>query len=182
MKPTAAALEQEDVLRAGLLGQLKAARRRLGLTQADLAERIGINRMTVARAEGDGADPQLSTFLSMTLAMNCKVAVVAEEQGDNAPLPKDLVHRGLSHVRTRHDLDWRDRQREKALAQAWEAANRDEGVGVSPILPVLVPGCTQAQASACATVIQWLGSDIGFGFLQQALERAGYEINEKKGK
>lgn len=166
------------LLRGKLLNELELARKTQGLTQAELAQRIGVNRMTVARAEAEDADPLLSTFLAMALALGREVRVAGD--ATVAPLPRDLVHRGLSHNRTQHHTDWRDRQREKALAQSWEAVNRDEGVGLSPILASLVPGCTQEQATACATVIQWLGSDVGFDFLQRALDRAGYSLIDKK--
>lgn len=169
-----------EMLRGKLLDELGLARKTQGLTQTELAQRIGVNRMTVARAEADGADPLLSTFLAMAQALGRQVRVTGAGEAGAAPLPRDLVHRGLSRNRTQHHPDWRDRQREKALAQSWEAVNRDEGVGLSPILPSLVPGCTQEQATACATVIQWLGSDVGFDFLQRALERAGYSLIDKK--
>lgn len=43
----------------------------------------------------------------------------------------------------------------------------------------LLPQHDQAQATAVATVVQWLGSTEGFHFLQQALARAGLEIIKK---
>ena len=37
---------------------------------------------------------------------------------------------------------------------------------------------TQRDHVIAATVVQWLGSPVGFSFLQRALEGAGYEVNK----
>lgn len=174
----AAAVESTDVLQETLLSKLTESRKALGLSQSELAERIGKGRQTVLRAESEGADPQLSTFLSMALAMGLVPALQAPDSEWSAPLPRDLVHRGYAHVRTKHNLEWSDRRRESALSKSWEAANVDQTYGVSPVLPALVPNCTQDQASACATVVQWLGTDVGFEFLTRTLAVAGYAITE----
>jgi hypothetical protein len=42
-------------------------------------------------------------------------------------------------------------------------------------------GLTQAEATAAATAIQWLGSPVGFGWLEDALAAAGYDVVERKG-
>jgi DNA-binding XRE family transcriptional regulator len=180
--PQATDIENTDVHQQQVLDALTQQRQRLGLTQQELGDRIGLNRMTVARSEAEGADPRLSTVVKMALAMNLNLQVSTPLDESCSPLPQDLVHRGTSYIRTRHDLDWRDRQREAALAQAWEKVNKVEPVGLSPVMSNLVPGCSQEQASACATVVQWLGSEVGFDFLCRALERAGYEVTDKKDK
>jgi transcriptional regulator with XRE-family HTH domain len=180
--PMAQSIESVEVAQDLLLNQLTDTRKLLGLTQAELADRVGLNRMTVQRTEAGEVDPQLSTVLALAAALNLRMTLRGPGEDDSAPVPQDLVHRGLHHVRTQHDLTWRDRQREKALAKAWEAANRHEPVGLAAILPTLLPGCTQAQASACATVVQWLGSEVGFEFLQCALADAGYEVVDRKAK
>lgn len=165
-------------LQRKLLASLRATRQRRGITQQDVATTLGLSRVTVSRAEAADADPQLSTFLGMALV--CGLEPNLHVSGESAPAPAKLQHRGLSYIRTQHDLDWRDRQRERALAKAWETANRPSPVGLQPIMPTLVPGCTQEQATACATVVQWLGSEVGFEFLQQALRNAGYDVVDKK--
>lgn len=91
--------------------------------------------------------------------------------------PVTACHQGLHHNRTRYDLDFADRKREAALANAWEAQN-DKESGSGEILGQLVPRYTQDQATAVATAIQWLGSEVGFEFLSGALAAAGYEIKE----
>lgn len=88
-------------------------------------------------------------------------------------------HRGYFYNRTRHDLDMRDRQREKLLANKWERMNA-RSPGVEPLLTHLVPNYTEDQAKASATIIQWLGSTVGFNFLQDVLGEAGYKIVEGK--
>ncbi len=175
--------ESAGFKRIELIRQLEATRKALGLTQAELAERIGVARMTVQRAEDiEESGPGLETFLLLALAMNLHPLLKAEENGEYPPLPQDLIHRGLSHARTRHDLQWRDRQREAAFATLWEEENEHQPVGVQAPVPSLIPGITQPQATAAATVIQWLGSGVGFDFLTRALKAAGYSIVDDRSK
>lgn len=39
---------------------------------------------------------------------------------------------------------------------------------------------TQRDARVAATVVQWLGTNVGFSFVCQAFRDAGYDIREKK--
>lgn len=39
---------------------------------------------------------------------------------------------------------------------------------------------SQETATAVATIVQWLGSPIGFSFLEQTLKIAGYRIEQIK--
>lgn len=48
-----------------LIEQLTQARKAAQMTQADLAERAGLSRMTVQRLESGGLDPRLSTLSEM---------------------------------------------------------------------------------------------------------------------
>jgi len=173
---------QAGLVRASLLGQVAERRKALGLTQGELSERTGASRMTVQRAEAEGADTQLSTFLELSLALGFTPQLGAGGTDTVEQAPEDIVHRGFNHNRTKHDLDWRDRQREAALAKSWEAVNEHRVHGLSPILATLVPGHTQAQASAAATIVQWMGTEVGFDFLTRALQQAGYEVVDKKKK
>lgn len=171
-------------IQAQLLGTLATARAQLGLSQGEVAERIGRARMTVQRSEAEGAGATLTTFCELALALGLTPRLVAATgQGDPHVAdvaPQDIVHRGLHHNRTQHDLQWRDRQREAAFARFWESVNEHRDVGLSPVMRHLVPDHTQAQASAVATAIQWLGSEVGFDFLTRALESAGYELVDRK--
>jgi hypothetical protein len=53
-------------------------------------------------------------------------------------------------------------------------------MGLGAILPTLVPDITPSQARVAATVVQWLGSDVGFDFLRRTLAIAGYAIVDVK--
>lgn len=172
--------ETANVVKQTLLASLSARRSALGLTQAELANRAGVSRMTVQRSESPGADMSLSSFVAMGLATNMTVRLVADTSSDDPdvfkPSWRDLVHRGTSYNRTQHDLGYRDRQREAAFATNWEAANPAEQQGLAPMLQTLVPQHTQDQATAVATVVQWLGSEVGFDFLTKVLAEAKYSI------
>lgn len=171
---------QEDMqaLKDSLIKHLGETRKHLGLTQAELAERTGIARMTVQRAEAPETGTSLDTFLLLALALNLRPSLTSIENGPQAPLPYELVHRGVAHNRTQRDLQYRDRQRERAFSQAWEALNSRPLS--TPLVSTLLDGANQAQASAAATVIQWLGSEVGFAFLTEALESAGYELQDTR--
>ena len=43
-----------------------------------------------------------------------------------------------------------------------------------------VKAITQDEATVAATVIQWLGSNVGMSFLEDALKRCGYKIVKTK--
>ena len=91
--------------------------------------------------------------------------------------PEKLMHRGFAHSRTQFAPEFQDTLRERALADEWEAENPIAGqCGTQPILNALVPDCSLRDARVAATVVQWLGSEVGFNFLQEALGKAGYEI------
>jgi len=76
-----------------------------------------------------------------------------------------------------------DNPREVAFAEEWYLQNDRRtgalngtlawllGIGGKPIQKI-----TQHDASVAATVIQWLGSNVGFSFLEEALGRRGYKI------
>lgn len=156
--------------KAAILGKIAQARKARGITQLELARLVGVNRMTVQRNEREDADPLLSNVLACAEVLGLSLSIQSPEEAS------ELVHQGLAHNRTKHDLQWRDREREKVLAGSWEDANESRTFGPSPVLASLVPGCGQEAATACATVVQWLGSEIGFNFLTTALGRAGYDV------
>jgi hypothetical protein len=56
---------------------------------------------------------------------------------------------------------------ERAFAKAWkEEQSSEQG---KPLLPLLVPGCSTEQAKAAATVVQWLGTEVGQFFLEKVM-------------
>lgn len=55
---------------------LAQARRAAGMTQADLAEKAGLSRMAVQKAESGSTDPRLSTLQVMARAMGMELMLV----------------------------------------------------------------------------------------------------------
>jgi hypothetical protein len=91
-----------------------------------------------------------------------------------------LQHQGFAHSRTQGTVQSVDALRERTLAKLWKEQNPPTGsFGVQPVLPALVPDCTARDAQVAATVIQWLGSQVGFHFLEEAMTAAGYAIIAK---
>jgi transcriptional regulator with XRE-family HTH domain len=68
------ALEEEF----SLASQLIEARARAGLTQAEVAERMGTSQSTVARLESGGAKPSLSTLKRYAKATGARVRIALE--------------------------------------------------------------------------------------------------------
>jgi hypothetical protein len=102
-----------------------------------------------------------------------------------------IIHRGKYHSRTTHDGF--AAQREKAFSEVWEKENtRLSGGDVAFALLCCQPSAegwsgleqyrelTQDIATDAATLIQWLGSNVGYSFLEEALERAGLKIVRKE--
>ncbi|WCM91031.1 helix-turn-helix transcriptional regulator [Acidovorax sp. NCPPB 2350] len=59
-----------------LIHTLAAARKARGMTQAELAERAGLSRMTVQRTEGGDLDPRFSTLAEMARVLGLEVIAV----------------------------------------------------------------------------------------------------------
>lgn len=60
--------------RGRLVADLVASRRALGLTQAEVAARMGTSQSAVARLEAQGADTRLSTIERYAAALGCRLA------------------------------------------------------------------------------------------------------------
>lgn len=75
-----------------------------------------------------------------------------------------------------------DNPREVAFAEEWEKENSLSHHNRPTIEHLLGgPGCVGVRDSTvAATVVQWLGSNVGMSFLRNALGRVGMEIVEKK--
>lgn len=173
--------ELSEQVRLNMLGRMALQREQLGLSQGELAIRAGVSRMTVQRAEVENGNVSLDSFCQLAVALGMTPTLMApgeSVQGDGDPrsaVTTVMVHRGLHHNRTQRANDSRDRNRELSLANSWEKANA-EGSCFTPTLQALLPGYTQDQATAAASVMQWLGSDVGFDFLTRALGVAGYDV------
>lgn len=59
--------------------------------------------------------------------------------------------------------------REVAFASRWSLEN-DFGGGVRFIIGQLIPDCTSRDERVAATVIQWLGSNVGMSFLHEVIK------------
>lgn len=90
-----------------------------------------------------------------------------------------LRHRPIQRYVDRQDRDHEQSRRETALAREWERVNQQ---GSSEILEALFePSELRAplddhDAMFAATLIQWLGTNVGYAFLYRAMEAAGYTI------
>lgn len=90
----------------------------------------------------------------------------------------DIQHKGMRRYR------FESNPREKIFADEWEDSaknilgyilsnsdsNRDDGIK------------SQRDATIAATMMQWLGTPVGWNFLQQAVEKCGYELIKKEDK
>lgn len=105
-----------------------------------------------------------------------------------------IEHKGLHFLRTK----WSGVSgiRENAFAERWLKENDPpysnilqqlmfvQDRGASKVLDRYISKpafkISARDAKIVATVVQWLGTNIGFNFLQMALEAAGYEIVNKR--
>lgn len=107
---------------------------------------------------------------------------------------RKIVHRGKYYERTQNEHS----KLEKAFADQWEIENTR--ITGSPVCLSLLctrqalpnettmflfgriqqKPLTQGMATDAATIIQWLGSNVGFCFLEMALDRAGFKIVKKE--
>lgn len=76
-----------------------------------------------------------------------------------------MNHEGYSWHRLAPECD---NPREVAFASQWRKENEVDGR--TPIITSLIPGCTQRDATVAATVIQWLGSNVGMSFLSNVVD------------
>jgi len=72
-----------------------------------------------------------------------------------------MKHEGFSKARL-HPNSGNDR--EVAYAKAWVEENK-----ISDTLKHLIPECTDRDAQVAATIIQWLGSNVGNHFLGKVI-------------
>ena len=76
-----------------------------------------------------------------------------------------------------------DNPREVAFAEQWVQENQPRTQSMAnygTALSALLGGDYQPRDEVIvATMFQWLGSNVGFSFLRDALNRAGYVVEEK---
>jgi hypothetical protein len=97
---------------------VKEARRRGGLTQAELAARIGTTQSAVARLEGGGSAPSLERLSRISRACGLELVPTL--------LPRDDSDWSVASQNLRLDVDDRVRQHQAALrfARAGRVAAR----------------------------------------------------------
>lgn len=78
---------------------------------------------------------------------------------------KTPLHVGFSANRLHPDAD---NPREVAFAASWEKVNSP--VFGHPTVEYLIPNSTERDAKVAATIIQWLGSNVGMSFLVDVIE------------
>jgi hypothetical protein len=106
------------------------------------------------------------------------------------PRPKAIKHVGVHASR----LKWNN-PRELAFARQWEKENKNgkilwhlsyrdntHSLGFDPLhrnITQLMP-YDQNSATVAATVVQWLGSNVGLDFVRISLDKCGYKIVRKE--
>lgn len=75
---------------------LRDTRRNAGLTQQQLAERMGVRQPSVARLEADDADPRVST---LTRALNAAGYALVLHAMPQAPRPVDVDEGQIRELR-----------------------------------------------------------------------------------
>jgi hypothetical protein len=92
-----------------------------------------------------------------------------------------MKNKGFRHKRTENPLH----HKEKIFADQWEKENEENdslqqlfvsGHQLSESINLRV---TKRERIVVATVIQWLGSNVGFYFLEMALNKMGYKLTLK---
>ncbi|WP_417459061.1 hypothetical protein [Kordiimonas sp.] len=90
-----------------------------------------------------------------------------------------FVHQSLMSPNRRHDGS-RSGERENAFHKQWIHEQDNYG---SPMLENLfaswgIGDATPREVAVVASTIEWLGTNVGFCFLESALRRCGYEIKK----
>ena len=68
-------------LTARMVSDLIKQRKKLGLTQEDLANKVGLKQSAISRLEsGKGGIPRIETLLTLAAAMNLKLRISFDEQ------------------------------------------------------------------------------------------------------
>lgn len=95
---------------------------------------------------------------------------------------RSFVHQTLSSPRRRRDGS-PSAKRESAFFEQWLHEQRDDGS--TPMCRGMfeswgISDETPREVAIMASLIQWLGTNVGFAFLESALKRCGYRIERVK--
>lgn len=90
-------------------------RKRLGLTQQELAERCKTTQQTIAKIEQGSVDPKLSTIIKIAEALECEVTDLLYNKSAFAEDVNDVAQRlklNLSKIRSvdLNNLCWKEAQ------------------------------------------------------------------------
>ena len=83
-------------MQSDLIPTLAAARKAHQMTQAQLAERAGLSRMTVQRTEGGDLDPRYSTLAEMARVLGMDIIAVPSSLRPSLPLRQLRTIRTIS--------------------------------------------------------------------------------------
>lgn len=154
-------------LRVPLPGELRALRKKLGLTQAAVARAAGVSQPLVARIENGSVDPRLSTYTSVLEALNRaeRKGVLLSEVMATAVASVRATDTVSAAIRVMRDKDisqlpvlakgvpvgsLSDRQVVHAMGEAQDAeqlARRSVGDIMGPPFPVAAPDMSVDQAA-----------------------------------
>ena len=88
-----------EPLREETLGRrIAAQRQRLGLSQAELAQRVGVTRETMASWESGQSEPRSNRLMTLAGVLEASVGWLLEGHGDCAPSPAGYTD--VEHLRT----------------------------------------------------------------------------------
>jgi transcriptional regulator with XRE-family HTH domain len=65
-----------------IAGQVAERRRTLGLSQGELARRVGTTQSAIARLESGGRPPRIDTLLRIAAALECELVVELRPAGE----------------------------------------------------------------------------------------------------
>jgi transcriptional regulator with XRE-family HTH domain len=94
-------MQSKDSERTGSLelaigARLRARRRQLGLSQSDLAEKLGVSFQQVQKYERGANRVAASTLVAAAVALDTTVGVLVGEEGGGSREDDDAVFRALS--------------------------------------------------------------------------------------
>lgn len=78
-----------------------------------------------------------------------------------------MKHEGFHKSRLQPE---QNNPREIAFAEEWKEENDWKGQRRN-LLQALVPNATERDAEVAATIIQWLGSNVGMGFIIEVMRK-----------
>jgi transcriptional regulator with XRE-family HTH domain len=102
---------------------VREARERAGLTQAQLAERMGTTQSAVARLEGPGSNPRVENLERALLAAGHRLELNAEP----APQPLDEMHIAANLERSPAERLRAMEEFQRGMDQLVKAARKNDG-------------------------------------------------------